>query len=275
MARAEKRIMPEASIDCFFSLAKTHIVCQDYAAVGAEPLPHLVVCDGCSSSPDTDIGARLIAKSAQKALRHALGAENAALPSYQAFGAATLANAVTAADCLALPRSALDATLVVAVLRQEIITVFMYGDGYLAAVTPSGDIERVGVAFAGNMPYYLNYWSDEPRKSLYAPQPEDGRQAITMTTNRTRDVLPHDAPLKWTFPADQYRLIALLSDGVSAFCQQETNQPLPVEYVLRDLLAYKTTTGEFVKRRAKRLLKEYEKQGIFPADDVAVAAIIL
>ena len=52
--------------DAFFSIGKTHMVCEDYARAGTQQngLPYALVCDGCSSSPDTDIGARLLGMAA-------------------------------------------------------------------------------------------------------------------------------------------------------------------------------------------------------------------
>jgi len=36
-----------------------HKSCEDYTLSGSDPMPYLIVCDGCSSSPQTDIGAML------------------------------------------------------------------------------------------------------------------------------------------------------------------------------------------------------------------------
>src|SRR5215203_2249321 len=48
--------------DCFFNIGATHSVCQDYVVAS----PYLILSDGCSSSPDTDIGARLLVKAAER-----------------------------------------------------------------------------------------------------------------------------------------------------------------------------------------------------------------
>ena len=261
-------------MDSFFTIARQHLICQDYAIAAAEPLPLLILSDGCSSSRDTDIGSRLLVKSAEKTLRSI--APN--LPSYQELGATTLANAVAAADCLALRRSALDATLLLAICHDDAVTAMMYGDGYLAAIRRDGGLEYISVSYAENMPYYLNYWTDDPRKRQYLAESGGGKEVVSISTHsgqqRETRLADYDAPLVWTFPASDYRLVALCSDGVAAFSLLETGQTISVEQMLDGLLTYKTTAGAFVTRRAKRLLKELDKQGIFPADDLSSAVML-
>ncbi len=265
-------------MDCFFTIARQHLICQDYSIATAEPLPLLILSDGCSSSRDTDIGSRLLVKSAQNVIGSAFKAEDRPFPSYQELGAAILANAVQAADCLALHRAALDATLLIAIFQEDAVTALMYGDGYLAAMRRDGGLEYVSVSHADNMPYYLNYWSDESRQMRYLAENHDGKDVVTITTrcgqSQETRFADYDAPLVWTFPASDYRLVALCSDGVAAFSALETGQLTPVEQILEGLLQYKTTVGEFVTRRAKRLLKELDKQSIFPADDLSVAVML-
>ena len=56
-------------VDCAFRMGRTHLVCQDYAAVAAGEFPCVLLADGCSWSPDTDMGARLLVRSALTTLR--------------------------------------------------------------------------------------------------------------------------------------------------------------------------------------------------------------
>ena len=67
--------------DSAFRMGSTHAVCQDYAVASAwtaaahtdgaapPPRPYIILSDGCSSTPDTDVGARLLVKAAEPLLR--------------------------------------------------------------------------------------------------------------------------------------------------------------------------------------------------------------
>ena len=52
--------------DAHFVMGRGHSVCQDYALATARSA---VVCDGCSSSRASDVGARVIALAAIRELR--------------------------------------------------------------------------------------------------------------------------------------------------------------------------------------------------------------
>ena len=76
--------------------------------------------------------------------------------------------------------------------------------------------------------------------------------------------------------ADTVTWAAVFSDGVFAF-KRPTEvggwEQIPWEEVVRELTAFKTYKGEFVKRRMKRFFKDAEKRGWRWDDDVSVAAI--
>lgn len=57
--------------DAFFTIGKTHTVCQDYAHAGFIPgtdQAYAIVSDGCSGSPDTDFGSRFMVTAAIQVL---------------------------------------------------------------------------------------------------------------------------------------------------------------------------------------------------------------
>jgi hypothetical protein len=47
------------NLDYYCAIGRQHTACEDYAIAGTSPIPHLIVCDGCSTSQMTDIGARV------------------------------------------------------------------------------------------------------------------------------------------------------------------------------------------------------------------------
>jgi len=267
------------NVDCYFTIAKQHLICEDYALAGTEPFPHLIVCDGCSSSVRTDVGARIVAASAQKTLRDHAAAYPGTLPSYTDFGYATIHRARHVAELLDLPATCLDATLLIAMPVQDEVHVYLYGDGYVATVNQQGALTFTQIAYSGNMPYYLSYWGDLPRKAGYVAVQQGGQEALTITTYQDGQAetraQPYDTPVELTFAMPDATLVALMSDGVASFMAVEQNTKIPTRDVIAQLVSYKTTKGDFVKRRARRMIKEYEKQGIAPTDDVSIATLLI
>ena len=271
--------MQVKNLDCFFSRAKQHVVCQDYALSGTLPQPFLILCDGCSSSQHSDVGARLLAMGAKKFLT-AHGSNLASSPSsYHDMGLAIIHTARKAAEQLGLEISALDATLLLAFPREEGIQVYAYGDGYIAAIGRSDELQYKRISFRENMPYYLNYWTDEKRRSLYLQHNQQKKNALRLEriteTEQQKEILAYDAALSFIFSPEDYALVALLSDGMAAMSSITENRLLPEREVLKQLLIYKTTKGGFVQRRARRFLKNCNKQDIYPTDDLSLAVMLL
>ena len=94
--------------DHHFWMGKTHNVCEDYAMSGTSGgVSYAIVSDGCSSSPDTDFGARILARAALKHIYQAWSLEK--------YSDSVINTARSGALSLGLPQRALDATLLVAV----------------------------------------------------------------------------------------------------------------------------------------------------------------
>src|SRR5437868_4207156 len=96
--------------DCAFQIGAAHTVCQDYAVAHSGVPAYAILADGCSSSPDTDIGARLLVKAAQTVIdtlaRDFAQNPDAALSRYYV---AAPAKANMLARCLRLEQECLDA----------------------------------------------------------------------------------------------------------------------------------------------------------------------
>jgi hypothetical protein len=57
--------------DSYFEIGSTHQVCQDYAlAYASDDFAYAIMSDGCTSSLNTDIGARLVSVIARDAINY-------------------------------------------------------------------------------------------------------------------------------------------------------------------------------------------------------------
>lgn len=255
--------------DYYFTIGETHDVCEDYVTQGHIPAPFIVLCDGCSSSPDSDIGARILALTTKYIIEN-----NPIWPlDYPNFGRKLIAQAFDVVTKMKLKESILDATVVLGFLHEDTIHVYVYGDGALLFKDSAGRISTIDISFIHNAPFYLTYWYDESRQEEYARY-EARPLLLTDSINGQSDPLPFQTPLSFSFPLQQFPLVAIASDGITQFIDMTQSVKLSLDEVSTDLLNFKHLEGEFVKRRTKRVLEQYAQQGIFPADDLSIGAFV-
>lgn len=267
--------------DSAFRMGSTHEVCQDYATAGACGAcgPYAVVADGCSSSPDTDVGARLLVKAFERLLRESGGPPADALAGLHA-GAARLA--LSWAELLGLRPQAVDATLLTAHLHGGELIVGCSGDGVICLQTNEGALDVYAVSYPHGYPVY----------PAYAQQP--ARLRALAETGLLRKEVTHlradaaTAPLRavrvtegvaltevFAVNADAYKFATLLSDGAHTFLGAGPSEPAPLESFLPELVSFKNTRGQFVGRRVQGFLKDCRRKGWRHADDLSLAALHL
>ena len=269
--------------DCAFQIGKTHRICQDYAVAG-ETSGHafVLLADGCSSSPDTDIGARLLVKSAERLLRGSLG-----LP--EDWGAYSEAAVRLAADCagsLGLPLTCLDATLLTVTAADGAFTACCQGDGVVVLGRKEGGLEIHAISYAASYPFYPSYRLDAARCGQWARQSGNEKRVCSWRLG-PEGVVEEDTRLsvsEWelfTGTAEEYRFVVVLSDGAQSFTEtQETDtsrtpRPVPLLDVLVSLLAFKGSRGEFVQRRVTAFFKDCAARRRQHHDDFSLGVIWL
>jgi hypothetical protein len=290
--------------DCAFRMGRSHLVCQDYAAAGAGEIPCVLLADGCSSSPDTDVGARLLVRSALSGM--------ACLPSPLAWDASAQStalcfrawlgqyhrDAISAArrhgDALGLPKTALDTTLLTVAAQDDRWFASVFGDGVIVAKNRSGRLEVSVVSYLSGYPFYPNYLLDAERKSALLQMEDSGRKVERFllapdgsVQEQSCDEYPADFHCHVvTGKSEEVEWVAALSDGIHSFyatadCERReggasrANTPVPLTIVLRALLAFKTTKGQFVQRRLQRFLRDCDRLGWQHYDDLSVAALCM
>ena len=254
--------------DVHFAIGQTHDICQDYGLAEdpaqsglAEHLAQAIVCDGCSSSPNTDWGARFIARAAATAFRP--------------FDPA---NVVQRADIyrntLQLAPQSLDATLLM--IREtpdHDAEVIAHGDGVIVARRRDGTYQHWSITFSHNAPSYLSYLLDKNRLETYLAA--GGQRLIN-----GGDVTPADPreAVRQVFPRAEYDVVLVMTDGATSFQKRDGTRfvPVPLEDVLHQIMDFKTLTHGFIKRRLGRFLGKFcEQNGWAHNDDFAVAGMVL
>ena len=276
-------------INSFFAVGQTHNICQDYAAanmsdifadeeqpklgeLSSEPtLSTLAISDGCSSSPDTDIGSRLL-------VRHCLEVFKFGIMS----DADVIQSAFETNKRLGLPTTALDATLMVAQLDSfiDLATVNIWGDGVVWLKYKDGTTQTIDIEFPDNTPAYLSYILSPTRMRSY--RENHGVRKITQTTDGSAPVIRFENTQeaygwKKEFCLSSVESMMIFSDGIKSFRRKVNGayQDVPLAEVLKEVTAIKNHNGEFIVRRMKKFLHDFcVKNNWIHEDDVSVAAMI-
>jgi hypothetical protein len=268
--------------DHHFWIGTTHKVCEDYAISGIrDGVKYAIVCDGCSSSKDTDIGARLLARAA---LLHLDRFENS-----DEFGLLAITTADVQARALALNPGALNATLVVTIIKDNKWITRLFGDGAVAQIYEKKTFVTE-VNFNSGAPLYLSYHLDKDTHLNYLT--EFGTKHSHTTYDITElDIAPrvvegdNELNLLTYGPIidhpDVGRVLAtiVMSDGFQSFYRVEQTDTskrtitIPSTKIYQELLMFKGYKGQFVERRAKKFMTAIQKKGWHNGDDCSIAAI--
>ena len=250
--------------DSHYHIGKTHLTCQDYACNGFEPLPFVIVADGCSSSPHSDIGARLLALTARQLITEF------SYDDYWGIGHRLTALSAQHIKTLGLAPSALDATLIVALQYDKRIRVYLYGDGCLICQYPDGGIRIIHIEYEHSAPYYLSYLEDAPRRERYL-QANPAKIVHTLdATDTVSEIHYIDTPAIFEFSLDEISILGVASDGLNSFAAATAGYDCAVHSIAGELLAFKNIRGDFVKRRLRRAMASFARQGIYNHDDIAL-----
>jgi serine/threonine protein phosphatase PrpC len=258
--------------DTFLKIGKTHQVCEDYIISGDIPTKYVILSDGCSSSKQTEMGARILCHLAKQYLLYRKDDYRFPTLSYAEMGAWIIHNAELTARQLGLTRNCLDATLIIAYEFDGLIYIYMYGDGVIVTQSTNGMIGVMEIEFNQNAPYYLSYKIDPERMDSFHKM---GQHLIIKScfgdvNNENR--YAYDYKTRFTYQTNLFPKITICSDGLSSF-MKGTDPEQTIE-IAKEFLAYKSTKGEFLKRRLKRATKLYEADGIFHNDDLSVGAFL-
>jgi hypothetical protein len=265
-------------IDTTFTIGRTHSVCEDYVIGGTDPIPHMILCDGCSTSRNTDVGARILAHSMKLVIDYLYSVPYPYAGYYLEKKQMVIRQANQVVDSINLNKDCLDATLITAVCIGNKVCVYMYGDGVILYRRKSDPdkIKYFKVDFYGNMPYYASYLLSDNNHKKYERVVKEGcdGMAITIESDEGIETRMWDSEMFFEFDLDETSLVAINSDGITQLTDINAGERLSVSKVAEEFLAFKNINGGFVKRRVKRALEDYGKSKIYPADDVSLGVFL-
>lgn len=269
----------EKSTDAYYKNGTLHPICEDYVLHGTEPVPYVILADGCSSSENTEFGARVLAFQARKYLH--VWESTLGMLTEDHMARYIIHGAENFVQSLGLDRSCLDATLLVAYLSpvDNFFYVRVFGDGNFV-VKQDDMITWYNIQYISNAPYYLSYWLDPMRQKTYSVQ-FLGEKRLEYTVLKDGEVASRDhkfegamAPSEFSFfRGERESGIYLMSDGVESFNNSVSGDPIDPLLIVNSLTKFKSHRGEFIKRRAKRAGKSWLANDLVHYDDLSIGGI--
>jgi serine/threonine protein phosphatase PrpC len=256
-----------------FQIGKEHLICQDYSMARAnETEAFAILCDGCSASPDVDIGARLLALAAREIF--IIYPEH----DYETFGLNSIQRANTIYTSYPnLHPQALDSTLLVASVKDNNLRAYIYGDGVFFHKTATG-LYAMHIELTSGAPDYLSYNLDTERIAQYtaASDEKHGLKVVDIQDENGTGKFEYKpfSPVIVQRTVQPGDIVAVCSDGINSF-RRSDNSEIPWLELAEEFIGFKSTAGVFVKRRLAAFKRKCEKDGWTHSDDISVAAIIV
>ncbi len=259
--------------DHYYAIGSTHVVCEDYARSGKtkDGRAYAIVCDGCSSSPDTDVGARIVGLKAEKFVKKYSRIPDGVLLAY---------NAREKVEDLGLASEAMDATLIIALENEDrrFIDIAGWGDGGLICTSIEGDWQIDEWNYDPNYPFYLSYLADPERLEAWNGSGLGLTHSFAEARAKSKTFQRSVEAEGWTTQRNMFdgRFLFIVTDGLSSFEDKDLDprdKIVPSEQIAEELIKVKFPKGKFVTKRARRLLKNFRNNGIVNTDDFGVAGI--
>lgn len=256
--------------DSHYTIGSTHQYCQDYADSGERgDFVYACISDGCSSSKDSDIGARWLCKSFPVdwviGQGEMSGVEN------------TLLNSIRYSYPSGIfDQQSLDATLLGLVYDKitDKLHIHAWGDGQIYLKYKTGITHLFNISYKTNAPYYLSYrlnGKTEQYEKEFGTEYAAIKETIEGTTEKT-ELVTLRAKNFFKVIEDASKVLdfaAVMSDGVESFLPNGASK----ELAQTEFLNFKSLNGEFVKRRFQGFKRYCAKNAVTHYDDLSLAAI--
>jgi len=275
--------------DSYFETGTGHAICEDYALSGEyKGLYYAIGSDGCSSSDDTDTGARLLCHIAKRKIMNMHD-------SFRAFEdpkmtelekilrILILQECKNIGNMLKLRSENFDATLWIATHCGRDVAVFGWGDG--AVIKNCGELVQVtNLEYESNAPYYLSYGLSQERDAAYKKEYGSCYQAVSDVlkmrgSEKLEGDYRHERDCTAAFLMHEENALdgpmislSVCSDGINTY-QDKENNPITVLDIAEEYSAYKNYSGEFTKRRMLKIKKEKDICGAHHIDDIFCATV--
>ncbi len=256
------------SVDHFSKMGSSHKICEDYIISENNyiPVPYVILSDGCSSSQNTDIGARILTHLTKQYLLSQSSFFNL---NSQDMSNWIIYNAENIVKTMGLNKSCLDATLIISYIVNDDVYVYMYGDGFLITIDLNNEIRFSKISYKNSAPYYLSYQINSYRNELYKKSNPKKRLTNKYTCYTW---LPYENPFLKKLKCEDFKGIFIASDGLDSFINKD-GEKQNIEKIMKEITSFKNTNGEFIKRRMgskKGVINNLKEKEFTHYDDISI-----
>jgi len=283
------------STDSYYHIGAAHLTagkpCQDYAASHSfsDDSACAVVSDGCSTGGRTDIGARILALATIESIaRNRAKTGCNVSPTFIKEESHDIL--LTVEDQLGLLPEDMLATCLYCYLDQHGGFVHLQGDGVVALKYKHSGLVIHRFDWAKNAPYYPSYSIQDASRyiaMLHSGNPETAVLSQVIASKNESGAWEEsrvDIPIAVAAPgykievsldqAEALEFVAVFSDGVTQIGKVSGGEGmLNWRDMVTEFMSFKTTAGDFAKRRMLRGIRDLHKTGNGPIDDIGYAVI--
>jgi len=251
----------------------THIVCQDFVHQGVafDNTFYVVLSDGCTSSPLTDIGARLLVLETCKIIDR-FGWKSLEQPLF------TIAsnNAFDYVKRVKLTPLCLDATLFILIVNPDLeqYCIQGMGDGGFVCVQDTESFIKY-INFEDNYPVYPYYLLSQMDPTFPFSNKKVMNEIDLLSLKSTKTVTDWnlEPAINEFGDLNSVKFLGIFSDGIDSFYKDQDK--IEIGSIIKDLVKFKKIKSEFIKDKTLSYLDKQINQGIFHYDDFSFGGVYL
>lgn len=278
------------SVDSHYVIGSSHIVCEDYTLSGniidnnESKIPYIILCDGCSSAPNTDVGSRINANAVKLSIKQII--MDITNPSLEYIEDLIKLNIQFQLDAGGLSIDTAMSTILFAYVYRNKLYIYVRGDGMCKLLIDNEDLTQttqlIDFSYTSGAPNYLAYELNN-LKSKYKSEFPGVFNMTYQSDMMMNGVLAKDIDYVYYDIIDlvdvSVRQISFTSDGIHSFRANPKITTVNDDFLKMDKLINAATTygspiGDFVKRRLMRMEQENIRNGIIHTDDFSVATML-
>jgi hypothetical protein len=264
--------------DYIYTIGNSHKTCDDFAYSYTDNGINLsIVSDGCSSSRNSDIGARLICSKILDSLcswNNLMKQGNVNEIIENCFEIIFNKYHKIYGDYF------LDCTIITSITDNLHTVVYLIGDGCILCKYNNGTETYFNTEFENNAPAYMSYVLNTERQNAYLDFSRYYEETLitrsinkidisteTKTENKTMDGIPVRS---YSFSHNEVKYLMLFTDGINSF----TDKSKDLSYYGHKMLDVKNENGVFLQRQIQGICRHEKETGNIHDDDFSGIALI-